>query len=570
MKTFPAILLTLAVAVPVTWIATRQLHTGGARSTVSSSQSAANGGRKLLYYQSAMHPWVKSPKPGRCTICGMELTPVYEGDAGFDAGGGDVVPLTQTMIQVMNVQTAEAQKRPLQKTLTVAGVIDDNASRHRVLSAYVPGRVQKLYVNFMGAEVKEGQPLAEFYSPALLQSEREYRTLTGELRAATALRLRQMGLTAEQIAGLPQKSGDTLTSQILSPIGGTVVGQNVYEGQYVQEGEKLFEIADFSTMWFQFRAYEQDLPWVKPGLKVDITTPSHPGKTFTGSITFIDPNFDEATRSTKVRVELENPLVEGRRSLLHRLYADGLVHLDAPEVLTVPRTAVIETGPEAVAYVDQGGGAYARRVLKLGRRGDALVEVASGLSVGDKVVVNGNLLMDGQAEMNRSFAEPAATNATAAALPALTDTQRQAAKEFLALADAITTSLAADKLDEFNTQAAKTHAAMPALMDAFVNADKAWHPLLKGIEEAGHLEKAGDLKAARQTFHPFSKAAVALAQTLRHNDKEFAALKIFRCPMTKSVFEGAPKASEWIQLQPSLRNPYFGAAMLDCGSEVKP
>ena len=208
MKTLPAILLTLAVAVPVTWFATRKLHNGGAGSAATSSASAKSG-RKLLYYQSAMHPWVKSPKPGRCTICGMELTPVYEGDAGFDAaGGGDVVPLTQTMIQVMNVQTAEAQKRPLKKTLTVAGMIDDDATRHRLLSAYVPGRVQKLYVNFMGAEVKEGQPLAEFYSPTLLQSEREYRTLTGELRAATALRLLQMGLTDEQIQALPQKPGE--------------------------------------------------------------------------------------------------------------------------------------------------------------------------------------------------------------------------------------------------------------------------------------------------------------------------------------------------------------------------
>lgn len=309
----------------------------------------------------------------------------------------------------------------------------------------------------------------------------------------------------------------------------------MYEGQYVQEGERLFEIADFSTMWFQFRAYEQDLPWIKPGLKVDITTPSHPGKTFTGNITFIDPNFDEATRSTKVRVGLENPLVEGRRALLHRLYADGLVQPEAPEVLTVPRTAVIETGPEAVAYVDQGGGAYARRVLKLGRRGDALVEVASGLSAGDKVVVNGNLLIDGQAEMNRSFAEPAMTNAPMVALPALTDAQRKAVGDFLALADAITGSLAADKLDEFNAQAAKSHAAMPALMDAFVNSDKAWHPLLKSIEEAGHLEKADDLKVARKTFLPFSSAAVALTQALRRSDKEFASLKVFRCPMTQGT-----------------------------------
>ena len=568
MNTLPAILLTLAVAIPATWFATRQLHNGKASSSATFAQPA---GRKLLYYQSAMHPWVKSPKPGRCTICGMELTPVYEGEAGFDAaGGGDVVPLTQTMIQVMNVQTAEAQTRPLKKTLTVAGMIDDNATRHRLLSAYIPGRVQKLYVNFMGAEVKEGQPLAEFYSPTLLQAEREYRTLTGELRSATVLRLLQMGLTAVQIEALPQKPGDKLTSQILAPIGGTVVAQNVYEGQYVQEGEKLIEIADFATMWFQFRAYEQDLPWVKPGLKVDITTSSHPGKTFTGSITFIDPNFDEATRSTKVRVELENPLVEGRRSLLHRLYADGLVHLEAPEVLTVPRTAVIEAGPEAVAYVHQGGGAYARRVLKLGRRGDALVEVSSGLSAGDKVVVNGNLLIDGQAEMNRSFAEPATINAPAAALPALTAAQRKAVAEFLALADAITGSLAADKLDEFNTQAAKSHAAMPALMNAFVDADKAWHPLLKGIEEAGHLEKADDLKAARKHFHPFSTAAVVLAQALRHGDKEFASLKIFRCPMTKTVFHGAPTSAEWMQLKPTIQNPYMGVQMHDCGSEVKP
>jgi Cu(I)/Ag(I) efflux system membrane fusion protein len=568
MKTLPAILLTLAVAIPVTWFATRKLQNGGANPAATSGQPA-KAERKLLYYQSAMHPWVKSPKPGRCTICGMELTPVYEGDAGFDAAGGDVVPLTQNMIQVMNVQTAEAQVRPLKRTLTVAGMIDDNATRHRVLSAYIPGRIQKLQVNYVGAEVKEGQPLAEFYSPALLQAEREYRTVTGELRSSIALRLLQMGLTAAQIEALTNKPAEQLTSQILAPVSGTVVGQNVYAGQYVQEGERLFEIADFATMWFQFRAYEQDLPWIKPGLKLDMTTPSHPGKTFTGNITFIDPNFDETTRSTKVRVELENPLVEGRRQLLHRLYADGLVHLDAPEVLTVPRTAIIETGPEAVAYVDQGGGAYARRVLKLGRRGDALVEVTSGLSAGDKVVVNGNLLIDGQAEMNRSFAEPAATNASAAALPALTDPQRKAVKEFLALADAITASLAADKLDEFNAQAAKSHAAMPALMDAFVNADKAWHPLLKAIEESGHLEKAGDLKAARKTFHLFSNAAVALAQALRRSDKEFASLKVFRCPMTKTVFPGAPPAADWMQLKPDITNPYMGVEMQDCGTEVK-
>ncbi|MDI1310538.1 efflux RND transporter periplasmic adaptor subunit, partial [Prosthecobacter sp.] len=177
--------------------------------SMTAMQSASE--RKVLFYQSAMHPWVKSDKPGRCTICGMALTPVYEGDKGIDAsGGGEVVALTQNQIQVLHVETAEAKVQPLTRTLPVAGMIDDNATRHRILSAYIDGRIDKLHVNFMGAEVTEGQPLAEFYSPTLLQSEREYRQLTGELKKNTGLRLRQMGLTPAQIEALDKKAGDAL------------------------------------------------------------------------------------------------------------------------------------------------------------------------------------------------------------------------------------------------------------------------------------------------------------------------------------------------------------------------
>jgi Cu(I)/Ag(I) efflux system membrane fusion protein len=531
--------------------------------------------RKVLYYQSAMHPWIKSDKPGRCTVCGMELTPIYEGESGIDAGG-DMISLSETSIRVLNVQTVEVKTQALIKTLTVAGTIDDDDSKHRVLSAYIPGRIEKLHVNYVGAEVKAGEPLAEFYSPMLLQTEREYRAIASstnsELRAAVVSRLRQVGLTPEQIEALPAKPADAITSQILAPISGTVTDKSIYAGQYVQEGEKLFEIADFATMWFQFRAYEQDLPWIRVGQKVDVSTPSLPGKIVTGTVKFIDPNLDEATRSAKVRVELENPMVNGRRLFSHRLYADGVVHLDAAETLTVPRSAVIQTGPEAVVFVDQGGGGYARRVLQLGRRGDALIEVLGGLTAGDKVVVNGNLLIDGQAEMNRSFATHAPTHETtneAAAFPELTESQRGLTKDFLALVAALTSSLAADDLKEFEAQAAKLHPATAALLAAF-EPTSAWQALVKPVEQTGHLHDASSLTEARKQFHPLSEATVALAQALRRADGGFTNVKVFRCPMTKNSFPGAPNRADWIQLQPEVRNPYYGAEMLDCGSEVKP
>ncbi|MES2438445.1 MAG: efflux RND transporter periplasmic adaptor subunit [Verrucomicrobiota bacterium] len=559
MKTTLTILITAALAI------------GGTLLFISRQPPPAASGtaaRGPLFYQSAMHPWIKSDKPGRCTICGMELTPVYPGEKGFDeSGGGNTVALTQTQVQVLHVQTAEAKVRPLARTLEVAGMIDDDATRHRFLSAYVDGRVDQLHVNYMGAEVEAGQPLAEFYSPNLLQAEREYRQLTGDLRKSTALRLRQMGLSTGQIAALPEKPADALTSQILSPISGTVVGQSVYEGQYVATGEKLFEIADFSTMWFMFRAYEQDMPWITTGQTVTVTTPAIPGKSFQGKITFIDPNFDEATRSTKVRVELPNPKVNGRRELLHKLYADGAVNIDTPAVLTIPKSAVIQTGPEAVVYVDREGGAYEQAIVKIGRRGDTLLEILSGLKPGDKVVTNGNLLIDGQAEMNRAFMQPVETAPAPAVV--LTGEQKEIATRFIRLADAMAAALAADDPAAFNK------AAEPAMKTTaeFTRA-VAGLPVspedVKALENSRHFHGHQDLPSARAAFHPFSMAAASIVASLRTGE-DFPDVQIWECPMVDEAVPDVPKKGRWLQTggRPGA-NPYFGADMLDCGKEIKP
>ncbi len=573
MKTFLTILITAAITGGAVWFWQSRPHQATMASTAE---------RKPLYYQSAMHPWIKSDKPGRCTICGMELTPVYPGDKGFNSADGEnIVALTRGQIQATGIATAAAEIRPLARTLRVAGMIDDDATRHRVISAYVDGRIEKLHVNHIGAEIAAGEPLADFYSPAILQSEREYRQLGGDLRATTALRLRQMGLTSEQITDLPGKPLETLSTRILSPMTGTVVAQEIYEGQYVTTGMKLFEIADFSTMWFQFQAYESDLPWIKPGDAVTITTPSVPNKTFTGKITFIDPNFDETTRSTKIRVDLPNPLVNGRRELLHKLYADGLVKPTIPDALTIPRSAIIRTGPDAIVYLDRGEGAYAQTTVKTGRRGDDLVEILSGLKPGDRVVTQGNLLLDGQAELNRSFTSEAPASSPAVSPPAaspspstpsannLALTQQAAIRDFISIADSMSASLTAGDLAAFNAASASSMSATTALISALsytpIPADQ-----LTALDKTKHFHGITDIAAARKAYLDFSMAATAVLQPLRSNPG-FPPLKIWQCPMVNEAIPGAPAKARWIQnATRPIHNPYFGSEMPDCGEEVQP
>ena len=259
--------------------------------------------------------------------------------------------------------------------------------------------MEKLFVNYEGAEVQQGQPLATFYSKDLISAIREYKVAYGQgpspMLTAARMRLAQLGMSEDQIANAHKRSETEIFIDILSPVTGTVVKRYVYEGQYVQEGEKLFELGDFSKMWFQFIAYEQDLPFLKVGQDVSVRAPALPDRTFRAKITFINPNIDDATRSARVRVEMDNP----NRELRRNLYAEGTVDLDAPEVLSVPKSAVLWPGDNPRVYVDQGNGAYQQRRVILGRPGDEFWEVLEGVKEGERVVVSGNMLIDSQAQL---------------------------------------------------------------------------------------------------------------------------------------------------------------------------
>jgi len=394
MRLKPTIAIALAAAA-AGWFAARW---SGARGGAAAAQ-------RVLFYQSPMHPWVKSDKPGQCTVCGMDLVAVYEGGKTFDHEAPDIVMLPAGSPNVVGVRTSEVKKRPLTRTLRVAGMIGEDMSRHGIVSAPVEGRIDGLSMNHPGQQVTRRQPLATIFSRTLLGAATEYKQALpqGGAAAETAKRkLEQYGLVWEQIKTIPDRQPDDIYFGMLSPLTGVIVKSYVAEGQYVKEGERLLETADFTTMWFMCAVYEQDLPFLKLRQVVKVTTPSLPGQVFSGRVGAINPVLEDTTHTAMVRVVLENP----ERKLLVNTSAEGVVEVEAPEVLAVPRTAVLWSGGAPRVFLEKEAGVYQRREVKLGRAGDADWEVLEGLREGAAVVTSGNMLIDGQAQLN-NLASPA-------------------------------------------------------------------------------------------------------------------------------------------------------------------
>lgn len=514
---------------------------------------------KSAAYRCPMHPWITSDKPGKCTICGMDLVAA---SAASSTGG---VALSASQITTIGVATSPVAKQPLTRTLRVAGMIDDDDSRHRLLTARAEGRVEKLFVTSVGVTVRAGEPLYTLYSPELQAAQRDLVQLAraGELAApalpAARARLTQMGLTAAQLDELLKRGEPELVTTIVAPVDGTVIEKTLYEGQWLKTGDKLLGLADFSKMWFVFDAYEQDIPWLALGQNVEITTRAVPGEVIAAPIAFIDPNFNEMTRTTKVRVVLSNPhfgTAGEHHALPHRVLAEGRVHVTTPAVLTVPRAAVLDGGSGPIAYVDRGDNSYEPRALKLGRRGDTAVEILSGLSENENVVTQGALLLDAQAQLTSESGaglRPASSPPPTPTSPTGRELTRAQSPAFDSQPSSLNFSaLATAAIDSAAALAADDYAAYQKKFPALAAAAQPFSALPS-------IAPGTDLKTARRSFEPWS---TAVADLLKPQRAELG-LKIFQCPMSPVLRHG-----RWVQRAAPLKNPFFGSAMLDCGSEV--
>ena len=324
------LLITAALAAAGGWFAARKFPGAHDAEHVQKNTAA----------QSPMHPWVKSDKAGDCTICGMSLAPAGGGENHADSAANGIVMLPPGSPNILGVEVSEVKRRPLARTLRVAGMIGEDESRHGVISAPVEGRIISLAMNHDGQPITLRQPIATIFSRTLLAAADEYKLAfadgSGPALDQARRKLEQGGLVAEQILAIPQRQPDDANFSIVSPLDGTVVKSFVSEGRHLREGDRMFETANFSRMWCMFIVYERDLPLVHERQIVTVRPASLPGEEIRARVTFVSPNLDEATRSAHVRVVLENP---GGR-LKNRTYAEGTIELDAAEALTIPRSAV--------------------------------------------------------------------------------------------------------------------------------------------------------------------------------------------------------------------------------------
>ncbi len=295
---------------------------GGGTPAVDDPRMAAAPEKKAEVWTCSMHPQIRLPQPGQCPICFMDLIPVAAEDG--DEGGRRELSVSEYSAKLMEIETVPVERRLVTAEVRMVGKVDYDETRVSHITAWVPGRLDRLFVDYTGVPVKKGDHMVSLYSPELLGAQEELLQAiraTGELersgvsivRETTAAtveavreKLRLWGLTPEQIARIEERGRVEDHVTIYAPAGGIVIEKNAQEGMYVNTGTRIYTIADLSRVWVNLDAYESDLAWLRYGQQVRFTTEAYPGEVFTGAISFIQPVLDESTRTVKVRVNVPN------------------------------------------------------------------------------------------------------------------------------------------------------------------------------------------------------------------------------------------------------------------------
>ena len=379
---------------------------------------ATSKDRKIKYWVSPMDPGYVRDKPGKAP-CGMDLVPVYEDEPGTSQEG--TIAVDPRILQSMGVRTAKAEVKEISRTIRAVGQVTYDERRLTMVTTKLPGWVERLFVKATGDPIRRGQNLLSLYSPELITTQEEYllalknlQTMEksgipefqqGSRRLLTAARqrLKYWDIPDSQIIALERTREVQRTLTLVSPVNGIVIKRMVTEGQMIQAGLPLLEVADLSTIWVEADIYEYELPWVKVGQHATMTLTYIPGETFHGRVQYLYPFLKEATRTARVRLAFPNSNLK----LKPEMYAQVEIISPAKEFsVVIPSEAVIDTGKKQHVFLARGQGRFEPREVKLGVRGDdGLVQVLSGLKAGEEVVTSAQFMLDSESRFREAIAQ---------------------------------------------------------------------------------------------------------------------------------------------------------------------
>ncbi len=384
------------------------------RSIESDGHKKHSEEHKILYWQAPMDPTEIYDAPGKSKM-GMDLVPVYDDPVV----AGSTVIIDPATIQNMGVRTAKVERTDFTRNIRAVGNVDYNEEKIYAVSARISGWITKLYVNSTGKPVRRGQPLLEIYSPELVTTQQEYllalknqkliretqfagiRDGAASLVRSSRERLLYWDIPESQIKKLEESKQVRKNITLDSPASGIITHKKVIEGQHVKEGMTLYQISDLSTVWVYASIYENELPWIQVGLKVEFELSYLPGEKLEGRVEYIYPYLDEKSRDIRVRMEFPNPGLK----LKPGMYGNVIIKTHPiRDALVVPSEAIIRSGKRNIVFIARGEGRFEPREVTIGEESDnGKIRIVNGLFGSENVVISAQFLLDSESRLQEAI-----------------------------------------------------------------------------------------------------------------------------------------------------------------------